>query len=67
MKDKYETNIVKCIENELFPVMDDKISKKLVSLMDKKHTNLQQKFVEQREFEFKLETINQQMELVTDS
>lgn len=36
IKEKYDTTIIKCMENELFPVMEEKISKKLISLMDKK-------------------------------
>ena len=54
MKEKYNANIVSCIEIELYPVISQKISQKVLYDVDRKVDVLSTKFVAVREYEMAL-------------
>lgn len=59
MKKKYNTNLVNCIETELYPIMSEKIVSKMMYDVDRKVTTLSAKFVGLRDFELGIGELKQ--------
>ena len=57
LKDKHKTSIALCIEAEIFPHIDDKIQKKVFQKVDQKLQKINDKFVTNKSFEFKIEDL----------
>lgn len=59
IKEKYKTNIVNCLETELFPVIEEKITFKFNKETEKKLNLIKERFVEQRDLELNVTEIRQ--------
>jgi len=57
LKDKYKTSTALCIEAEIFPHIDDKIQKKVFQKVDLKFAKMNDKFVPNKEFNYKIDEL----------
>lgn len=57
IKEKYKTDITKCIETEIYPSIETKLMSKVKLQVDKQFGTIKSQFVQMREFEFQTEDI----------
>ena len=57
MKEKYKTDLTKCIETEIYPSIELKLMQKVKLSVDKQFGTIKSTFVPLREFEFQTEDI----------
>lgn len=66
IKDKYQTSIPKCIETEIYPFIKEDMTKNITFMVEKKLNGLRVQYVSQRDYEYKMQELDERLKDTDD-